>query len=235
MFSVLILSAMMLLIPTTSVANVQGYDYKYHEDKEYKEIDKKENDKPAIIIENKIPIQDYEKKEEKMNEQPIIMIKKEVVFCDSIANGLSFCPSDGPWPGPNSDRYVQQCNDEQCEDIDDSSFEIKVENANIFEGDEDGTKLTFNGERFTVTEETSTKVEKDLGNIVPEIVLSIELSCQESGFDSSYIFGMPRGGDGFIPVISCVLFEGDCNGIVQDGELKECTVKNYVVDIGLLL
>ena len=32
------------------------------------------------------------------------------------------------------------------EDIDDSSFEIKVENANIFEGDKDGTKLNYNGE-----------------------------------------------------------------------------------------
>ena len=31
-----------------------------------------------------------------------------------------------------------------------------------------------------------------------------------------------------------VLFDGDCSGFVQDGELKECTVKNYVVDVDVL-
>ena len=204
----------------------------YYDEKPHKKVDKKESDRPVIIVENKIPIPDNKKKEKKMKEPPMILVTKEVLFCDDVAAGSSTCGEGPPFPRPNSDEYVQQCNSEQCEDIDDSSFEIKVENANIFEGDEDGTKLTFNGERFTVTEENSNAVETALVGLEPSgpaTSLTIELACQESGFDSSYVFGML--GEGIDPVISCVNFEGDCSGIVQDGELKECTVKNHVVAI----
>ena len=205
-------------------------------DKQYKKVDnKKESDRPVIIVDNKIPIPHHEKKEKKMKEPPMVLVTKEVLFCDDIANGEDDeCFLDAPFfPGPNSDRYVQQCNDEICSEIEDSSFEIKVENANIFEGDEDGTKLTYNGERFTVTEENSNAVETFLvGQFAgPETSLVLEQICQDSGFDSSYVFGM--FGDGILPILSCVDFEGECSGIVQDGELKECAVKNYVVWIGL--
>ena len=30
----------------------------------------------------------------------------------------------------------------------------------------------------------------------------------------------------------CTLNEGECSGIIQSDELKECTVKNYVVNNG---
>ena len=255
-FSILVFGVMMLLIPATSIASAAEYDKYYIEkkdrygkdygyendrhyddyrqtsyDNEYKKIDKKESDRPVIIVDNKIPIPHHEKKEKKMKEPPMVLVTKEVLFCDSIANGTGdecYIPGNGPEvPGPNSDRYVQQCNDEQCEDIDDSFFEIKVENANIFEGDEDGTKLTFNGERFTVTEENSNAVETFLVGIFPGASLFLEQICQESGFDGSYVDVLFDEG----PVLSCVNFEGECSGIVQDGELKDCTVKNHVVSI----
>ena len=260
-FSILVFGVMMLLIPATSIASAAEYDKYYAEkkdrysndygygydnndryyddyrqtsyDNEYKKVDKKESDRPVIIVDNKIPIPHHEKKENKMKESPMVLVTKEVLFCDDIANGNAdacFLETTEPeFPGPNSDRYVQQCNDEQCEDIDDSSFEIKVENNNIFEGNEDGTKLNYNGERFTVTEENSNAVETFLvGQFAgPETSLVLELICQESGFDSSYVYGILD--DGIDPVVSCVNFEGDCSGIVEDGELKECTVKNYVV------
>ena len=31
----------------------------------------------------------------------------------------------------------------------------------------------------------------------------------------------------------CTLNEGECSGIIPDGELKECTVKNYIVFLGI--
>ncbi|MGD1838621.1 MAG: hypothetical protein ACPKPY_11275 [Nitrososphaeraceae archaeon] len=253
-FGVLLFGVMMLLIPATSIASAAEYDRYYQEkdrysndyeydndryyddyrqtsyDKQYKKVDKKESDRPVIIVDNKIPIPHHEKKEKKMKEPPMVLVTKEVLFCDTIASGDGlFCTTNdgGVLPGPNSDRYVTQCSSESCEGIDDSSFEIKVENANIFEGDEDGTKLIFNGERFTVTEENSNAVETALVGLDFGASLELELICQESGFDSSYVYGM--SGDGFILVASCVQFEGDCSGIVQNDQLKECTVKNYVV------
>ena len=208
-------------------------DYGKSYDNEYKKIDKKENDRPVIIVDNKIPIPHKEK--EKKKDPPMLTVNKEVLFCDLIANGTSadcadFSQIPPTVPGPNSDRYVQNCTEELCQGIDDSSFEIKVENANIFEGDEDGTKLNFNGERFTVTEENSNAVETALVGIDPAASLEIELTCQESGFDSSYVFGIP---DKPFPIISCVNFEGDCSGFVQYGESKECTVTNHIVGIGI--
>ena len=186
----------------------------------------------VIIVDNKIPIPHHEKKEKKMKEPPMLLVTKELLFCDQISNGSFSCLSEGtPFPGPNSGRYVEECNIGLCQEIDESSFEIKVENANIFEGDEDGTKLNYNGERFTVTEENSNAVETFLVGFEPELSLELELLCQESGFDSSYVIGII--GEGIAPVTSCVDFEGDCSGIVQDGELKECTVRNHVVNIGL--
>ncbi|MGD1834506.1 MAG: hypothetical protein ACPKQO_02150 [Nitrososphaeraceae archaeon] len=205
-------------------------DRKSYYEEPYKKNDKK-SDGPVIIVDNKIPIPHHEKKEKKMKEPPMVLVTKEVLFCDTIASGDEpFCQGE-VIPGPNSDRYVTQCSSEQCEDIDDSSFEIKVENANIFEGDEDGTKLNFNGERFTVTEENSNAVETFLVGFFPGFSLEIELLCQESGFDSSYVYGTRGNGIGITPVISCVQFEGDCSGIVQYGEQKECTVKNYVISV----
>ena len=249
-FSILMLGVMMLLIPATSIASAQEYDKYYVEkkygydnnndryyddyrqtsyDKQHKKVDKKESDRPVIIVDNKIPIPHHEKKEKKMKEPPMVLVTKEVLFCDDIASGDDDeCYLDAPiFPGPNNDRYVQNCNDEQCTEIDDSFFEIRVENANIFEGDEDGTKLTFNGERFTITEENSNAVETALVGIFPGASLQLELFCQESGFDSSYVNALFDEG----LVLSCVNFEGECSGIVEDGELKECTVKNHVVAI----
>ena len=209
-------------------------DYRKSYDNEYKKVDKKENDRSVIIVDNKIPIPYKEK--EKKKEPPMLIVNKEVLFCDIIADGNSTnCFEQGTnsiFPESNSGRYVQNCNDEQCQGIDDSSFEIKVENANIFEGNEDGTKLTFNGERFTVTEENSNAVETALVGFNPAFSLEIEFACQDSGFDSSYVFGIP---DGEFPIISCVDFEGDCSGFVQYGESKECTVKNHIVAVDVLL
>ena len=219
-FSVLFATMMMLLIPITSMVNAQQYD-RYYEDRYYED-------------ENAYEEYYYPTKDKKEQKPPMLLVKKDVLYCDVIANGSrAICLTEEGLPGPNSGRYVQECIDEQCEEISDSSFEIKVENANIFEGDKDGTKLTYNGERFTVTEENSNAVETFLvGEFAgPQTSLVLEQFCQESGFDSSYVFGIT--GQGILPVLSCVDFEGECSGIVQDGELKECTVKNYVVWIGL--
>ena len=247
MFSILTLGVMMLLIPATSIANAQEYDKYYKENERYNDDYSYENeryyddyrqtddrksyyeepykkgdkkDKPVVIIKNE-PVP---QKEKKMKEPPMVLVNKEVLFCDEIANGTSIeCfefEQQGPptFPGPDSNRYVQDCDNEQCEDIDASVFEIKIENANIFEGSEEGTKHNLDIRQYLVTEPGDNA-----------FGFPAEEFCEASGFDSGYAeildFSEPD------VLISCVLFEGECSGTVQYGEQKECTVKNYVVSI----
>ena len=244
MFSVLVLGIMMLLIPATSMANAQEYDDRYYEDKEYKKIDKKsynepykkederksyykddnkKSEEPVIIIKNE-PIQKKEKK--KMKEPPMLVVKKDVLYCDNIANGNENLDCDIPdFPGPDSDRYVQECTANGdlpgavCNTVNEEFFNMIVTDNIEFPGSEDGKKITFNGERYTVSEETV-----DFG----EFSESISFLCQEAGFDGSVT--IPLGIDSLL-VAACIVFEGECSGIVQDGELKECTLKNYIVSI----
>ena len=211
MFSVLVLGVMMLFIPASSLANAQEYD-KYYEDEQYKK-DNKSNE-PVIIIKNE-PIQKKEKK--KMKEPPMLIVKKDVLYCDLIANGTDFGGCNSPFPGPNSDRYVQECTADflGCS-IDESSFNMVIRDDIEFPGSEEGTKLNFNGERFTVTEDVNL-----LEGIQQNSIVNSQ--CQEVGFDGGF----------FLDNLSiCTLNEGECSGIVQDSELKECTVKNYVVADG---
>ena len=243
----------MLLIPATSMANAQQeYEDKYYEEGQYEKIDKKsynepykkdderksyyyndnekykkddkeKSDEPVIIIKNE-PIVKKEKK--MMKEPPMLVVKKDVLYCDDIANSKDIGCFDGgdvP-PGPDSGRYVQECNDGPleglCDEVNESSFDMIVTDNIEFPGSEDGKKITFNGERYTVSEEQNIGFKDNNG---------INSACQEAGFDLGF---------SVIPFASfaneaffCTVFEGDCSGIVQDGELKKCTVKNYLVEL----
>ena len=243
-FGALLFSVTMLLIPATSIASATEYDrygkasdthyqndryygneyekylnYDYeNEIREYEKYQKDYNkevykDKPTIIIENKVPV-----KKKVMKEPPMILVNKEVLFCDVIANGTSSDCVEEPFdvPGPDSPRYVQDCNDAQCQDINSETFGLKVTDDKEFQGSEDGTKVSLDGKGFVVEENSN------LGTSAGE-----EFACVEAGFDSATFEDI---GDGVV-VASCVLFEGECSGEIRHGELKECTVKNYVFDI----
>ena len=216
-YSILVLGVMMLLIPAASIATAQKYD-NYYEDEQYKKENK--TDEPIIIIKNE-PIQKKEKK--MMKEPPMLLVKKDVLYCDNIANGeeplTCFDIQDSGFAGPNSDRYVQECTLDNfaCNKINEASFDMIVTDNIEFPGSEDGTKINFNGERFTITEEPNIGFEGQ-----NEI---INVLCQEAGFDGSIVIE----GE-FPPFLFCTVFEGECSGIVPDGELKECTVKNYLVE-----
>ena len=247
MFSVLVLGIMMLLIPATSMANAQEYDDRYYEDKEYKKIDKKsynepykkederksyykddnkKSEEPIIIIKNE-PIQKKEKKKE-MKEPPMLVVKKDVLYCDIVANDEEpfTCFEESSFPGPDSDRYVQECPDGSellCNIINESSFDMIVTDNIEFPGSEKGKKITFNGERYTVSEEPNIGIEDQDDEL--------DFFCQESGFDGGFEIDEVFLGFLFPDSIFCTVFEGECSGIVQDGELKECTIKNYLVAV----
>ena len=223
MFSVLVLGVMMLLISATSIVNAQQYDdrYYYKDDQYYYDDD----DNEYVYDEYYYPPTHKDKKENK--ELPMVLVNKEILFCDTIANGTSIsCVEEFNnnifVPKPDSNRYVQDCTNIQCQEINASLFTIKITDNIEFPGSEQGTKLNFNGERFTVTEEfIKTKLSEDINKI-----------CKDFGFDNGGIIKLfnDETNNELKEFASCVLF-GDCSDIVQDKELKECTVENYVVAI----
>ncbi|MGD1834501.1 MAG: hypothetical protein ACPKQO_02125 [Nitrososphaeraceae archaeon] len=228
-FSVLLFGAMMLLIPATSITNAQGYEDRYgkindvyYEDNRYYYQDDNE-----YVYEEYY----YPSKEDKKKEPPMLFVNKEVLYCDQIAIGNDTNCNENPpqefprFPGPNSNKWVQECSSMLCEDIDESLFDIKVENANVFEGSEKGTKLNF-GERFNVIEQRSEGSQAFFTVDSPEFLIVAETACENAGFDSAFVDFIEFERE--TTFISCVNFEGECSGTIENSELKECTVKNYI-------
>jgi DNA-binding beta-propeller fold protein YncE len=54
--------------------------------------------------------------------------------------------------------------------------------------------------------------------------------CQDSGFDTGDIRTFESNGQ-TIQQISCINFVGECSGDIEDGEIRECTVQDYVVNV----
>ncbi|MGD1837231.1 MAG: hypothetical protein ACPKPY_04140, partial [Nitrososphaeraceae archaeon] len=165
--------------------------------------------------------------DKKMKEPQMLLVKKDVLYCDVLANGtnnVNGCNISEELPlvgfqGPDSGRYVQDCTvDAEVCLINESIFDILVTDNIEFPGSEEGTKLNFNGERYTVTEDINAGV----------IIQDDDSLCQESGFDSGFVFNFELDGSALDSVFICTIFE-DCSGIVEDGELKECIIKNYLV------
>ena len=199
-------------------------------------------------------INELRKSQEKQS--PMLLVNKEILFCDTIANGTSnFCQV--PLPMPESDRYVQECDPENalCNNINNELFKIEVTNSIAFKGSQEGTKINLDdGKKFKVIEKQENTIcsesNGELECIDKEVFVS---QCKDAGFDDGVIIKQMNDGnknknndnndnhyynqisssDSTTPTIiaSCVLYEGECSGIVHGKELKECTVENYIVEI----
>ena len=196
-------------------------------------------------------INELRKSQEKQS--PMLLVNKEILFCDTIANGTSnFC--EVPLPMPESDRYVQECDPENalCNNINNELFKIEVTNSIAFKGSQEGTKINLDdGKKFKVIEKQENTIcsesNGELECIDKEVFVS---QCKDAGFDDGVIIKQMNDGnnnnkndnhyynqisssDSTTPTIiaSCVLYEGECSGIVHGKELKECTVENYIVEI----
>ncbi|MGD1837469.1 MAG: sialidase family protein [Nitrososphaeraceae archaeon] len=159
------------------------------------------------------------KDNEQAREPPTLLVDKEVLFCDVItkrSGNACIEPESILFSGPESGRYVQECSSEKCEGINPSIFDIKITEDIEFQGSEEDTKLNY-GERFTVIQKVKLESSSE----------DIDRICQLSGFDNGFVDSFDNGEREFI---SCILFEGDCNGFVQD-DLNGCTVKNFIIAV----
>ena len=115
-----------------------------------------------------------------MKEPSMVLVNKDVLFCDG----------DGckDIPGPNSDSWIEQCNEQSCEFVDESAFNTKVVNDKGFEVSEKGTKLNLEVGKFLVTAERdilSDLIFSDLTD--PDVPFEIDQDCEDAGFDASLI------------------------------------------------
>lgn len=156
----------------------------------------------------------------------ILNIKKELYICDEGVNQTTFnCERPGPpgFPVPpeNSGKYVS-CENVDCPNgLSKSIFIIRVTDDFIFNPAENPSQFNLNGERFTVLEESP--MDEDAQS-------SPEFACKVSGFDTGLKYSDVLGGGLFPRADVCVNYEGECSGIIYPGEVKECTIKNYVVN-----
>ena len=61
-------------------------------------------------------------------------------------------------------------------------------------------------------------------------LVTVSKICQDSGFDSGDIRTFVSGQQ-TLEQISCVNFVGQCSGNIDNGETRECTVEDYIVNI----
>jgi hypothetical protein len=217
----LLLGIATLFVPVTalqnSIANAQEYYNEEYEENEYynQEYDpyKNDNNKNA----------------------PIVNVEKNLFICNDVNNlpdnvpdtpVFITCPNPANFffpAGPDSGEYIP-CNDEICPFIDESDFGVQIfkDVATIRELSPEGTPVNLDKFHYTVTEdEIDQRITTDDG-------------CSAVGF-AHFKFSTTLLEDGSeVEADICVNYVGDCDGTIYSGEVKTCTIENYIVAEGFL-
>ena len=175
-----------------------------------------------------LPVKDpIEKKDKKVPvKDAIVNIEKKLFVCEGAQNPpqipsdfLFQCainnPAVGPVPDPDRDQYIE-CTPEICR-IDESDFDAQIfkDVATITALSPQGTPVNLNKLHYTVTE---TSIEDRLFNFN---------FCSSTGFDSGTFYRQITE-DLFIQYEICVDYVGDCEATILPGEVKTCTIENYI-------
>ena len=67
-------------------------------------------------------------------------------------------------------------------------------------------------------------------NVIFSETATVSKICQDSGFVTGDIRTFVSGQQ-TLEQITCVNFVGECSGNIDDGETRECTVQDYIVNI----
>jgi hypothetical protein len=161
---------------------------------------------------------------------PIVNLEKNLFVCNDI-NGIPDnitdflrigCtnPANFFYPaGPDSGEYIP-CNDEICPFIDESDFGAQIfkEVATVPELSPEGTPVNLDKFHYTVTE----------GEIDDRITID---ECSAVGFDDSNFFFTLLEDGAEVGVDICINYVGDCEGTIYPGEVKTCTIENYITAV----
>ena len=157
------------------------------------------------------------------NNAPIVNVEKKLFVCNNATDNSSnfLCTFANPEEFPflpatiDSDEYIP-CNDEICPGIDESDFGVQIfkDVATIRELSPEGTSVNLDKFHYTVTERSITDV---LGDGF----------CSAVGFSHNTFFTKLTD-DNLFRYDMCVNYVGDCEGTIYPGEVKTCTVENYI-------
>ena len=159
-------------------------------------------------------------------------IKKELFVCNHLETEISFqCQTlnfDNALPpgsneGPDNTPTYVPCDADLCPLIDESDFGAQIfkDVATIHDLTPQGTPVNLNKFHYTVTE---TDID---GRINFGLNPGFSSNCYPTGFDSELTYEKQTE-DRLVFYSICVKYVGDCDGIIYPGEVKTCTLKNYI-------
>jgi hypothetical protein len=201
--------------------NAQEYDNYYNNDSEYTEEISEKDNYYSYYPDEKNPY-NYPPPKMPPTQNPVsdITINKELYACNKAEQNPTNFTCSGPTSiipiGPNSGQYIP-CSENFCF-VDESDFKVQVFKDVALAQLSSPTSNTVNlaNDNYIVTE----------GSLEDRI--RHDTSCDVAGFDHFQLFALERQGEVLFYEI-CVNYKGDCSGTISDGEIKECTVQNYLV------
>jgi hypothetical protein len=191
--------------------------------------------------------QEYGYNEKYPTDEPIVKIKKKIFVCKNVLNPEPSFPSGDefrclvPTPltdypaRPDSGQYIQ-CFEKCIVGIDESNFAVQIfkDVATVRDLTQEGTKVNLDKFHYTVAESAINKnIDFDTdSNFFPNFPIPVRgplpnSFCSPSGFAHSLQYAIATEKVGILYDI-CVNYVGDCEGIIYAGEVKTCTVENYI-------
>jgi len=158
------------------------------------------------------------------NNAPIVNVEKKLFVCNNVTDNSSnfFCTFTNPEEFPflpaaiDSGEYIP-CNDEICPGIDESDLSVQIfkDVATVRDLSSEGTPVNLDKFHYTVTERSI------------EDIITANSQCSTVGF-SHDAFVEKITDDSLIFYAICVNYVGECEGTIYPGEVKTCTVENYI-------
>ncbi|MGD1836526.1 MAG: hypothetical protein ACPKPY_00525 [Nitrososphaeraceae archaeon] len=228
-FGVLLFATMMMLVPA-SLADIYASEKK--DDRHYdnkRGYDGKDYSSERYYIKDNYYDDSYKKK------PAILEIKKELFVCDDILNlnetnrefncNIEVETTDGRTfffvSPPDSGQYIS-CDDIECPLVDESDFKLQVFSDSIADdlSSTVPTPVDLTKINYFVTEDEQ------------EDPISVAGICTNSGFQYPLTFDSDIQDvieeNQIADYSICVLHEGDCEGTISPGEVKQCTIKNFI-------
>lgn len=174
----------------------------------------------------------YKNNNNKNKNAPIVNVEKKLFICNNVTDSPNDFECEGVRvvfdddddfvfafpPAPDSGEYIL-CNDEICPDIDESDFAVQIfkDVATVRDLSPEGTPVNLDKFHYTVTERS-----------IQDTIETIS-QCSTAGF-SHDLFIEKLTDDSLNFYAICVNYVGDCEGTIYPGEVKTCTVENYIFE-----
>lgn len=165
----------------------------------------------------------YDQYKDNKNNGPIVNIEKKLFICNDVLETPNdfFCTTQFNNPVPVSSGEYIPCTSEICPGIDESEFAAQIfkDVATIRDLTPEGTPVNLDKFYYTVAEG---RIDQRISITEPQFE-----NCFPSGFSHSLFYAKDLG-DNLVFDNICVNYVGDCEGTIYPGQVKTCTIENYI-------